>query len=242
MEEKDYKLLDQFLQGELDDQAKQAVETRLREDAAFAKAFSFRQEAHRFLQAKAREPKLRELLQQAGDLAFNAEDVPDAKIRKMKPWRWLVPLAAAIALLLVIWQPWIGKDLYQQYAVHAPLILTEKGQANTGAEAEQAFNAGNYVKAKASLRAYLAANPADNRARLALGIAALETNELSEARQLFDDLAEGNSVFVTAGKWYLALSDIKEGKQVQAKAKLNEVVMQNNEYSQRAKELLQHLE
>jgi len=167
-----------------------------------------------------------------------------AKIRTLNWKRWLpaTGIAAAVALVLLIWNPF-STDPYQQFALHAPLYLTEKGDAAAEAAtaAQQAFNAGDYAEAHSQLILYLQQNPDDNEARLAFGIAALETDRDAEARAIFIELANGTTAFKDDGQFYLALAYFKAGD-TRAKAELEKISPDNSDFGVRVLEMLQLVE
>lgn len=168
-----------------------------------------------------------------------------AKVRTLNWKRWLpaAGIAAAVALVLLIWNPFTGAEPYEQFAQYAPLYLTEKSDAASAAAtaAQQAFNAGDYAKAHDQLILYLQQNPDDNEARLAFGITALETNRDAEARAIFTELANGSSTFKDDGQFYLALAYFKAGDQ-RAKAELQKISSDNPDFGVRVGEMLQLVE
>lgn len=241
MQPDDYKSIDLYLQNELLPEEIEAFQQRLQTDSAFAAELDMRQSMNNYLKAKASQPALEEQMKELGSQYFR----PPAKMKKLTDRRWLIGIAAAAIVGFLLWvlNPFSTPDLYAQYAQHQPLSISEKSTAVTfAAEAEQAFNAGNYQLAYEKLASYLTAKPADNQARLAYGIAALELNNIAAAQQVFQQLQAGNSVFKSAGKWYLALSYLKTGDHVAAKSTLQQIAPDDPDYGQKAEELLNALE
>ena len=168
-----------------------------------------------------------------------------AKIRTLNWKRWLpaTGIAAAVALVLLLWNPFTSAEPYQQFAQYAPLSLTEKSSTNTASvtAAQEAFNTGNFAEAHTQLIIYLQQNPDDNEARLAFGIAALETNKDAEARAVFTQLANGTTAFKDDGQFYLALAYFKAGD-ARAKAILEKISPDNPDFGVRVVEMLQLME
>lgn len=217
MNEQDYIIIEDFLEGTLAADVRAEVNNRLATDPAFAQAMADRRRLYEHLRAKAGEEALRATLGQLGERHFVAGDEPAAVVRPINHRRrWLTGLAAAaaIALLLLfggrLFAPATG-NTYEQFAQHQPLSLTERGVDNAAAAAEAAFNAGRYAEAVDRLRTYLEVQSEDERARLALGISLLERNEDSLAVKVFNEIAAGGTSLAPYGNWYLALAAVKRG-------------------------------
>ena len=241
MDANDYRLIDAYLQKELPPAELPAFQQRLVADAAFAAELALRQNMHNYLRTQAHLGQLEEKMATLGPTYFGEQA---AKVRHLNARYWIMGLvAAAVAVLLVVWNPLGRADLYREFAQHQPLNLTEKsttGQLATAAEAS--FNAGNYEAAYRQLTTYLQEEPADNQARLALGIAALETGRIPEAQAVFTAVAAGDSVFRSYGTWYLALSYLKVGAKTAAKATLEKIPATDPDFGARAVELHRALE
>ena len=120
-------------------------------------------------------------------------------------------MAAAAVLLFFLFNPFAAPDLYREYANPAPLALADKSTAATAAvRAEMTFNQGDYAAAYSALKIYLSENEEDTQAKLALGIAALETDNYDEAADIFRQISNGQSMLRSEGTWYLALLYLKE--------------------------------
>lgn len=239
MEENDYTIIDQFLQGELPKDQHTAFHKRLATDKEFAKAYQFAQQMTNYLKARQKQPALEAKLNEWGDQYIKKETATSAKRIKMSSWKTGLAIAAAIALLLMVWNPFDSGDLYSQYAVHPPLALVEKNAASTFAQqAEQAYTSKNYVGAYSALTNLLEIESENVQAQLALGISALETGKTSEAQAIFSKLAEGTSVLKSYGQWYLALSYIQQGENEKAKPILKGINNDEPSLKKKATELL----
>ena len=225
MNEEDYKLLDQYLQDELTDDQKTALLERLTSDEALAAALELRQQMHTYLRTQAQQPGLEEVMKDLGRTYF-APAKEEIKIVPMARRRWSVwvGVAAAIALILLIWNPFGPDNLYQAYADHPPLALVEKGDGQALAQqAEVAYQQGDFATAYPLLNELTALSSANVQLQLALGISALETGRTTKARQFFEELANGNSALRSYGQWYLALSYLKTEDFAQAKIELQKL-------------------
>lgn len=219
MEEQDYILIEQYLQGDLTAAQRADFEARLAAEPTLADAFAERRLLNAHLQAAGQEEALRGTLEQLGNKHFS---VPEAKVRTLggnRRWLYGVAVAAVIALAVLLGGPWLfpGGNNYEQFAQHAPLSLTERGASpQLAAQAEATFNAGQFRAAVPLLQEYLTVQADDERAQLALGISLLETDKDEEAIVIFERIAEGNSSLAPYGNWYLALAAVKRGDDANA--------------------------
>ena len=216
----DYILIDQYLQGELPEARRSTFEARLREEADFAQALEEREELNRYLRAQAQLPALQEKMDALGKQYFEGADEPSAVVRPLwqKPWVVVVGIAAAITLVLLLWNPLQDTGLYGRYDAHPELALVQRsGMAENSADLQAAYNNGDYEQAYEGLKVLVDEDAQNTQAQLALGISALETDRLEEARTVFEGLAEGNTAFQEYGRWYLALSYVKAGHLDKAK-------------------------
>lgn len=243
MEEEDYKLLDQYLQDELPDDQKAAFRQRLKEEEPLAAELELRQQMHTYLRTKAQQPDLEATMKNLGSTYFSPLE-KGAKIVPMNRRRLYVGLsiAAAIALVLLVWNPFDSGNLYNAYAQHPPLALVEKGDALVLAQqAEAAYGEKDYKTAYGLLNELTDLSSENVQLQLALGISALETGRTTKARQLFEELAEGNSALRNYGRWYLALSYLKTEEFAQAKAELQKLDDSDPALYDKAAELLEEL-
>lgn len=258
MKEEDDVLISRHLAQELDENEQTAFAARLAAEPDLARELEQRRREQTFLRTEATLPDLRQRMDALSDQYFKShekkartqvqEEVspkPGATVRRLG-WRRWVPaagIAAAVALVLVIWNPFASGDGYEQFADYAPIYLTEKSSdtAPAAAAAEAAFNAGRYAEAYRQLSAYLAQRPQDTEARLALGIAALETDRDGEAQTIFSDIASGTSALADDGRFYLALAYFK-AEDPRARATLEAVGENNPDYGVRVGRMLQLLE
>jgi tetratricopeptide (TPR) repeat protein len=251
MEASDYLIIDQYLQGELPEEAQPAFEQRLQNDPAFAEALQERQQMHSYLKHQVQKPALEKRMADLGAQYFQDEEDTTATSSeggKVVPlWRrksfGLVAAAAAIALILLVWNPFqTSANLYEQYAMHPTLALQERNVDGISLEtAEQAFNQGEYEAAFTQLSALVQQLPENPQLRLSLGIAALETGRTVEARTQFEALANGKSALQDYGRWYMALSYIKTGDYEAARPLLQALAEQPSAFQQQAQDLLSQL-
>ena len=257
MKEEDDILISRYLAEDLDDKNKAALEARLAAEPELAAEMKHRRREMTFLRTEATLPGLKNRMQELSSQHFKEqadaaqpgrEKVPDeqgATVRRLgwKRWAPAVGIAAAVALVLLIWNPFSSGEPYEQFAQYAPVYLTEKSSdaVASAAAAEAAFNEGHYTEAYNQLTAYLAQRPEDTEARLALGISALETGRDDEAQTIFSDIAGGTSALQKDAQFHLALAYFK-AKDPRAKTALLAVGKENPTFGVRVGEMLQLLE
>lgn len=266
MKEENDILLSRFLAGELPERELREMEQRLNADPEFAEALRGRRQEDTFLRTEADLPDLRAKMKELAEEHFTVSaqtiteqpeneseneldkgrsgGAPEAKVRKLSWWRYAAGgSVAAIMLLAIYWfEPFTAGDPYQQYAQYEPLSLTEKSAtlAPTAAPAEAAFNRANYEEAFQLLTSYLKDQPEDNQARLALGIAALETGREQIAQDIFTTLAGGRTSYQDDGQFYLGYALLRSGDPG-ARAALEKVSPNNPDYGVRVQKMLQLL-
>jgi tetratricopeptide (TPR) repeat protein len=253
MQTDDYKLIDQYLRGELDEATQEQVRARLSSDEAFAEELEFQQEIKGFVAHREGRKKLEEQLKQlrseasksggSGSIAAPATKEPTAKIVPLRRRiLYVVGVAAAIAVVVFFAWPYLMPgSLYDQFNDHQVLALQERGDLDELiTEAETAFNDGDFEAAYTKLTEFSQSNGDDVRAQLALGIAALETDRLAEAKAIFASLSSGQSAVKDNASWYLALAYVKEGDLERARNILNGIP-EGTFWAGKAQELLEQL-
>lgn len=249
MQTDDYKLIDQFVKGELDEAGRREVEAKARKEEGFAKELRFQQEVKGFFKHQEQRNALKEQLltlqksKGGGGMETSVSSKPEAKIVPLRRRiLYVAGVAAAIAAVVFFAWPFLMPDsLYEQYNEHQPLALQERsGENKLITDAENAFNAGNYNLAYTKLTALVSADANDVKASLYLGIAAMETDRLSEAKVIFANLRSGQSAVKDSASWYLALTYVKEEDFERARNVLN-TIPEESYWGGKAKELLSKL-
>ena len=213
--------IDRYLRGELPEADRNAFEAELNQSPDLAAELALQKDMEQFLRKQDRRAALKGQLENMGSEFFQntapKETGRIVPLRRNQTMRWVIGLAATIALILVarflLFQP----DLYEQYGQHPPLAMIEKSNAaqDNLAAMESAFNQKDYAKALPLLQTYVQEKPEDIQAQLYLAICLLETGKYTAARNLFAPISSGESSFVDYGQWYLALSYLKEGNKTE---------------------------
>ncbi len=167
------------------------------------------------------------------------------KIISIKKRNYLL-ISSAIVLTLLFCSTFLFNNnnnnleqIYKQYAVHDDIHLVQKSNGtSSSATIEKQFNNKDYQNAYTNLSIYIKTNPTDTKAKLALGICALETNKIEEASEVFNNIMNGSSSLKHYGTWYLALSNIKIGDKKNTKLLLEKIPKSEYQIYTKAKELL----
>ncbi|GAB4405556.1 MAG: hypothetical protein OHK0039_06660 [Bacteroidia bacterium] len=239
MEEQDLELIEAYLSGRLDAEARAGVEQRQAQDAAFARQLLIWQESRQAL-APAREA-FGQLL--AGVVA--AEE--GAQVRDLRRRRWRYTLAAAVAILLLIaGLSWYalrpeGQVYERLYASHfsappSPFVLRGAGADSLLGAGAAAYEAGDYAGA---YRLWTAVGDHPRAAELQLyrGICLLATGSAAAAVPLLQAAAADPQVAPSA-RWYLALALLRQGQTDPARVLLQDLAQRQGGLAARAQALL----
>ena len=222
MKADDYTKLDQYLQNELPEAERAAFEARLQTEADLAAELQLRQQMDTYLRTQQQLPSLQEKMAALGKQHFAQTDKPRVRQLARRRLFYVLGAAAAVALVLLVWNPFSRGNLYEQFAQHPPLALVERAEnQDLATQAEQALESNEFAQAYDLLKELLAANPDNPQLLLALGISALETDRSAEASRYFTELANGSTALSEYGSWYLILTAIKDGNQSLARQYLD---------------------
>ena len=246
MNEQDSILLDDYFNGLLTPEARQAVGERVETDPTFAEEFNLRQQMEDWPRREARRQALAGTLGTIGGGFFAQSSTgqqPRRRLTVQVNWqRWLLAAASIAILALAVWFMSSPEPAtYRQYAHYAPLALTERGTAaSVASEAETAFNSDDYPQALTALDRLLAEQPGNSVARLYRGLCLLELNRPVEARSTLEPLAQGQSVLRADAIWYSALSYLLENNPEGCRQILARLSAGDDHYAQ-SRELLKKL-
>jgi len=164
--------------------------------------------------------------------------------------RWIAGAAAVI--LLLVGSYWYLNDdstesLYNKYYQVYPGSVQKsivRGDTSYTLEeqAMQAYEGRNYQRAAALITSVIQTKPEDPDWPFYLGISYLELNDFKQAeRYLKISATNPRSMYIKQAQWYLALSYVKNNQNAQAKEILNNLKLQTGVYSDKAKQLVEHL-
>ncbi|MGB8192617.1 MAG: hypothetical protein WCF67_11895 [Chitinophagaceae bacterium] len=241
-----FETIEAYLDGSLSAGEKRAFEERLKTDAQLAQTFREYQgieSSMRNAAPAADEAALKDSLQQLRKKYFTGKRSVTRDL--FINWRAIAALVLIIAAA-AIWLTRSGdinsEELYLKYAQHSLLDNNSRGAGDDSlaTRAARAFNARQYPQAVTLLRDYLVREPGDIEMQLAQGISYMEMDSLAAARQVFNNIAGGQTAFVHKAQWYLALTYLKEKNYDQCK-RILAAIPQDAEVYDQAQALLKEL-
>ena len=244
MDEKTILLFDDYLQGALSPEAKEAFESRLKTEPDLKDAFTIFRDLNQHLSHHLSEERttFKDTLKTLADAHLDTAVVPkkEVKVIRFKPLRYLVAACAVILFGAIFWTQMQHAD-YSDYAFKGTIDLVERGDDEAAfAKAEKEFNNGLYSDAIVSFDTILASDPNNTQVLFYKGIASVETENYAEAEQIFVNLSNGNSVFKYKAQWYNALNFLKQGDTDRCKQILEGLPEVAEDYK-KAQELLKKL-
>ncbi len=249
MNKQDNTLLNDYFNGLLTAAEAQQVRERVATESEFAEEFSLREAMAEYPGRAAKRKTFKGILASVEKEFFqqgNAESIAPAPvmIAKLNWKRWAAAVAAGLVLLLsAVWFfNQTGLPEYRQYAQHAPLSLTVRGQADASInKAEKAFADKDYTEALNALDQIVAADPGNITAQLYRGICLLELDRAAEARAALAPIALGQSALRSEANWYIALSYLKEKNYEACKSNLQYIESGADHYEE-SRDLIKKLQ
>ncbi len=189
------------------------------------------------------------LSKSAEDLAFKHSIKEEAKVhfseegKVVALWkyaRWASAIAA-ILIIAFIWAPW-REDLYSKYSRIRMVAMAERGESpdQKMTNAVNAFNNRDFSTAGAILKEIYIEEPENSVALYYFGISSLQADELIAARDAFDKVYQGSSIFKYDAAFYMALSYLKENDKERCREWLRKVPADASCYA-KASDLLREL-
>ena len=236
-----------YAEGEMTAEERSAFETALTADESLRQQLVLYQEVHAGLQqhfgADAQQAQLQDTLHSLRTEFFNTVNtaVP-AKVISMKRYlRGAAAVAAVLIAVVFIWQPW-QPGLFNKYAETSMVAPAERG-GNTDNLLQQgvdAFNKKNFSRAASLLQQLRRQDTTNSAVNFYYGVALLQTDKLTAAFTLFNQLYTGQSAFKYEAAFYNALVYLKEDNKVACKEWLQKIPADASNYN-KAQELLRKL-
>jgi hypothetical protein len=232
--------IDRYLNGQMEKPEKTAFEEELSQNPALAKDLALQRDMLHFLKNKQRRAQLETQLSETGATFFK-EAAPAGKVVPLfgKKGRLAALLTLAATIALILWlRPLFVPSLYNQHAQHPTLALTEKSSqgSDINAQAEKAFNTGEYAKAEDLLASYLQQFPNDHLTRVYWAICSMELGHSAEARKRLALVPADDPAIKDFADWCVVLTYLKEGDKAGCKAAL-ERLPASSAYRSKALEL-----
>lgn len=232
--------IEAYLAGEQPGKERQSFETALAEDEALQEAVDKHRLSHRLTSAYAAE---RTRSRVAAVFAAQQKQQP---VKVFSLGRWA---AAAAILFLLAGGYWVigtqqqsGASLAETYLEPYPDRITTMGsEADALTQAMAAYNQGRYEEALASFAELPEGAVSAELLNLYIGTSALETGQFTQAERTLQRTARSATDYAAAGKWYLALTYLKQEKVAQARPLLEELRSEGTYKRESATQLLETL-
>ncbi|MFA9187284.1 tetratricopeptide repeat protein [Flavobacterium sp. FBOR7N2.3] len=209
MNEEKYLLFDQYLQGELLDEARLDFEKQLSENLELASEFEVFKEVQIQLEAKFGFETDRKAFVANLKTISNQHFKGKPKVISLKPWAYLVAASVVLLLGLFLFNP-SSKPGFEEYNQYENAYFTERSESvDTLKQAETAFNAKNYKAAIPLFEAILKENKTAE-IQYFYGISLLENNQIKQAETVFNEIKSGNSIYKNKAIYGLALAKLKQ--------------------------------
>ena len=240
MNEEQYIVFDQYLQGELSPQAQLTFEKDLAENRELALAFETFQELQGHLANKfGNEQERNAFVANLKAISIQQAKTTRSKVMLFKPWMYAVAASVVVMMGLFVSQ-FNSNPSFEEYNQHENAYFMERSEANeTLKKAEIAFNAKEYATAIPIFEALLKVNKTPE-IEYFYGIALLENNNIKKSEVVFESLKSGNSIYVNKAIWSLALAKLKQKDYKSCKEILLTIPADYENYDQ-VQDLLQQL-
>ena len=241
MNEEQYIVFDQYLQGELSREEQSLFEINLIENPELAASFQIFQEAQAHLSSKfGIEQERNAFIANLKTIASNQSETNRPKVVFFKPWMYAVAASVVVMMGLFVSQ-FNSNPSFEEYNQHENAYFTERSEADgTLKKAEIAFNAKEYATAIPIFEALLKVNKTPE-IQYFYGIALLENNNIKESEVVFKALQSGNSIYVNKAIWSLALAKLKQKDYTSCKEILLTIPSDYENYDQ-VQDLIQQLD
>ena len=241
MNEEQYIVFDQYLQGELSREAQLIFEKDLAENPELAASFQIFQEAQAHLSSKfGIEQERNAFIANLKTIASNQSETNRLKVVFFKPWMYAVAASVVVVMGLFVFE-FSSNPNFEDYNQHENAYFMERSEPNTTLkEAEIAFNAKEYATAISIFEALLKVNKTPE-IQYFYGIALLENNNIKESEVVFKALQSGNSIYVNKAIWSLALAKLKQKDYTSCKEILLTIPSDYENYDQ-VQDLIQQLD
>ena len=264
MNEKDELLIDQYLRGELSEEATDAFRQRLTTDNELKERLEFEQELFNTLGEDSwhfvdrDEPKVATYkadFQSAEAQALKDSIAEAGKNYKQKQKKgksrsmWTYAVAASVVLVISFFMLRPGSAttdaLYTDYLAQTELPdLTSRSSTNDSEElarSQTLFDERNYEEAAMAYSELLAKGVQLSGIYINLSLSQVALEQYDEALATLDALINSNLIDAQKGYWFKALVYLKAGDSAEAKKQLNQIVDQGLYNKELASELLEEL-
>ena len=232
--------IEKYLNNGLSLQERQVFENQLSTDDELMRDFTFYANVHTASKQLADEKRK----EQFDNLRKN---ISSRSVRKIKPMIWASGLAASVILALGFW--WFSQTSTSNVEILADVYIQEHfenlpvkmdGDADSLQMGLRLFNEQKLNEAQKIFEEILQRKNSDSEATKYAGIVALKLQQYDKAIQYFQSLAQQTNLYANPGKFYEALTLMKQktANKKEAKKILNEVIINKLEGNEEAKRII----
>lgn len=214
-----------YAEGDLSESETVEFENRLQDDAELKQHLADYNHIHQSLKMKLASTKEDELFKDTLK-GFNKEYFAnEPKTIAFKPYlKWISGVAAVLVIGLLLWAPWNG-NLYQQYAGDHQMLVAERGveQETELDKAAALYNEKKFVEAQAILKTLSIKEPNSTIVSYYYAQTLIETDNLTKAREVLQQIYKGESVFKYDAAYAIAMSYLKVNEMAECKIWLQKI-------------------
>ena len=249
MNEEQYYIIEQYLNGELKADELRSFEQQLKTDASLAESLRIYQmlntEMPSLLAQQTNAAEFKKILQQSSAKYFGKEEAKIVSFSSYKKY-WF---AAAASLIIIITSVLLRQDknhdeleLYAQYASHETISLVSRDSDSQRvlADATNYYNAGDFAAAIPFLESALLKDSSNIKYQITLSRCYTETGAYEKAFSFLNTISAGESVYKYEAVWLKALALLKQKKNEDCISLLKSIPQQADNYA-KAQELLTQL-
>lgn len=232
-----FEQIEAYLSGEMNEDEKASFESLLLQDPGLKKDFDqwvqteaivAKQEA-----AAAGLPGLKSTLEPLTRAYFGRQgQKAGGKVISIKKYMMAAVAAAAVVLIFFLLPG--SLDSFEVAPMPGAVV---RGETDAGKKGAQLFNESKYEEALPYLKQEAASKPGDATANFYYGITLLKTEQATEALQVFEQLARGNSVYKEDSYFFAAFASYKIDKKSLA-AEYAGKVPESSTYYKKAQQIL----
>ncbi|MEN0004337.1 MAG: hypothetical protein AAF798_09345 [Bacteroidota bacterium] len=247
MDESDLQLIEDYLNGDLKNQALNDFEQRLQTDKALAEELQLHRKVEYWLKKQHKE----QLQQEWKTLIKQQEPLPAQKIRTLTVVKWAAGLAASllIGMAFLSWfnsspSPATLADAYWKQSANFTYKGTERSTSLSPTEKalSDAYLAYKNKYYRSSLDLLEKITPLSDQEKLLQGANYFALQQFDTAVETFEAiLQDPNSYTKDQARWYLALSLLALEQTEKAKPILQKIVNEESWQAEKAQELLNDL-
>jgi hypothetical protein len=214
-----------YAEGDLTEVEQAEFENRLQDDVELKQHLADYHHIHQSLKMQLASTNEDELFKDTLK-GFNKEYFAnEPKTIVFKPYlKWLSGIAAVLVVGLLLWAPWNG-NVYQQYAGDHQMLVAERGveQETDLDKAAALYNEKKFAEAQPILESLNLKDSNNAMVSYYYAQTLIETDALTKAREVLQNIYQGESVFKYDAAYAMAMSYLKVNEKAECKLWLQKI-------------------